>query len=102
MFNPIRLQRRRRISRVGACDVLGVGRTTATTPMVDIKPLVPVAGTPLLDHVLDKLADAGVSDAVVSVHYLHRAHGHPALNGADRQQHRLFRQPRTNSCLLHV
>lgn len=34
------------------------------------KPLVPVAGKPLLDHVLDKLADAGVSDAVVNVHYL--------------------------------
>lgn len=34
------------------------------------KPLVPVAGKPLLDHVLDKLADAGVNDAVVNVHYL--------------------------------
>jgi MurNAc alpha-1-phosphate uridylyltransferase len=34
------------------------------------KPLVPVAGRPLLDHVLDKLADAGVSEAVVNVHYL--------------------------------
>jgi N-acetyl-alpha-D-muramate 1-phosphate uridylyltransferase len=31
---------------------------------------VPVAGSPLLDHVLDKLADAGVSEAVVNVHYL--------------------------------
>ena len=34
------------------------------------KPLVTVAGKPLLDHVLDKLADAGVNDAVVNVHYL--------------------------------
>jgi MurNAc alpha-1-phosphate uridylyltransferase len=34
------------------------------------KPLVPVAGSPLLDHVLDKLADAGVSETVVNVHYL--------------------------------
>ena len=34
------------------------------------KPLVPVAGSPLLDHVLDKLASAGVTDAVVNVHYL--------------------------------
>jgi N-acetyl-alpha-D-muramate 1-phosphate uridylyltransferase len=33
------------------------------------KPLVPVAGKPLLDHVLDKLADAGVADAIVNVHY---------------------------------
>ena len=39
---------------------------TETTP----KPLIPVAGRPLLDHVLDKLADAGVTDAVVNVHYL--------------------------------
>jgi MurNAc alpha-1-phosphate uridylyltransferase len=34
------------------------------------KPLVSVAGRPLLDHALDKLADAGVSDAIVNVHYL--------------------------------
>jgi len=34
------------------------------------KPLVPVAGRALLDHVLDKLGDAGVSDAIVNVHYL--------------------------------
>jgi MurNAc alpha-1-phosphate uridylyltransferase len=34
------------------------------------KPLVPVAGKPLLDHVLDRLAEAGVERAVVNVHYL--------------------------------
>ena len=34
------------------------------------KPLVPVAGQPLLDHVLDKLARTGVTEAVVNVHYL--------------------------------
>ena len=34
------------------------------------KPLVPVAGKPLLDHVLDRLAAAGVARAVVNVHYL--------------------------------
>jgi len=34
------------------------------------KPLVPVAGRPLLDHVLDKLAEAGVGEAIVNVHYL--------------------------------
>ena len=32
--------------------------------------MVPVAGKPLLDHVLDKLAEAGVGEAVVNVHYL--------------------------------
>lgn len=39
---------------------------TATRP----KPLVQVAGTTLLDHVLGHLASAGVKRAVVNVHYL--------------------------------
>jgi len=39
---------------------------TATMP----KPLVQVDGRALLDHVLDRLADAGVERAVVNVHYL--------------------------------
>lgn len=39
---------------------------TETTP----KPLVSVAGRTLLDRALDRLAAAGVSDAVVNVHYL--------------------------------
>jgi MurNAc alpha-1-phosphate uridylyltransferase len=34
------------------------------------KPLVTLAGKPLLDHVLDKLAAAGVTTAIVNVHYL--------------------------------
>jgi MurNAc alpha-1-phosphate uridylyltransferase len=39
---------------------------TATRP----KPLVEVAGKPLLDHALDRLKAAGVKRAVVNVHYL--------------------------------
>lgn len=39
---------------------------TATRP----KPLVEVAGKPLLDHALDRLRAAGVRKAVVNVHYL--------------------------------
>ncbi len=39
---------------------------TATRP----KPLVEVAGQPLLDHVLDRLRAAGIKRAVVNVHYL--------------------------------
>ena len=39
---------------------------TASTP----KPLVRVAGRPLIDHTLDRLAEAGVAKAVVNVHYL--------------------------------
>jgi MurNAc alpha-1-phosphate uridylyltransferase len=34
------------------------------------KPLVPLAGRPLIDHVLDRLAQAGIKTAVVNVHYL--------------------------------
>ena len=33
------------------------------------KPLVPLAGRPLLDHVLDRIAEAGVPRAVVNVHF---------------------------------
>jgi MurNAc alpha-1-phosphate uridylyltransferase len=39
---------------------------TATRP----KPLVEVAGKPLIDHVFDHLRSAGVKRAVVNVHYL--------------------------------
>ncbi|MCM8556881.1 nucleotidyltransferase family protein [Sphingomicrobium sediminis] len=39
---------------------------TATRP----KPLVELAGKPLIDHVLDRLRAAGVEQVVVNVHYL--------------------------------
>ncbi|WP_345822647.1 nucleotidyltransferase family protein [Methylobacterium fujisawaense] len=39
---------------------------TATVP----KPLVEVAGKALLDHALDRVAEAGIGTAVVNVHYL--------------------------------
>ena len=39
---------------------------TASTP----KPLVRVAGKPLVDHALNRLAEAGVARAVINVHYL--------------------------------
>ena len=52
--------------------VLAAGFGVRMRPLTDRmpKPLIPVAGRPLLDHVLDKLTDAGVTDAVVNVHYL--------------------------------
>jgi MurNAc alpha-1-phosphate uridylyltransferase len=34
------------------------------------KPLVPLAGRPLIDHVLGRLAASGVKTAIVNVHYL--------------------------------
>jgi N-acetyl-alpha-D-muramate 1-phosphate uridylyltransferase len=52
--------------------VLAAGLGVRMRPLTDHmpKPMVPVAGQPLLDHVLDKLGNAGVSEAVVNVHYL--------------------------------
>lgn len=42
---------------------------TATMP----KPLVPVQGKPLIDHALDRLAEEGITRAVVNVHYFPEA-----------------------------
>ncbi|MFV0645746.1 MAG: nucleotidyltransferase family protein [Sphingomonadaceae bacterium] len=39
---------------------------TATQP----KPMVRIAGKPLIDHTLDRLDEAGIKRAVVNVHYL--------------------------------
>jgi N-acetyl-alpha-D-muramate 1-phosphate uridylyltransferase len=52
--------------------ILAAGLGQRMRPMTERmpKPLVSVAGRPLLDHVLDKLGDAGVREAIVNVHYL--------------------------------
>ena len=48
----------------------GLGKRMRPLTAARPKPMVRVAGKPLIDHALDRLAEAGVERAVVNVHYL--------------------------------
>ncbi len=64
--------------------VLAAGLGTRMRPLTDDRPkaLVEVGGRALIDHVLDRLADAGVARAVVNVHWFaDRLETHLAARG---------------------
>jgi len=52
--------------------VLAAGRGTRLAPLTDTtpKPLVPVAGRPLLEYILEFLRAGGIADVVVNLHHL--------------------------------
>ncbi|MEP0191209.1 MAG: nucleotidyltransferase family protein [Erythrobacter sp.] len=58
------------ISDTAMVMAAGMGKRMRPLTASQPKPLVRVAGKPLIDHALDRLTEAGVSRAVVNVHYL--------------------------------
>ena len=52
--------------------ILAAGRGNRLPPYTDTlpKPLVPVAGRAIIDHVIDALAEAGVRETAVNLHYM--------------------------------
>ena len=59
------------LARPEVAMVLAAGLGTRMRPLTDMvpKPLIVLGGRPLLDHVLDRIGEAGIPRAVVNVHY---------------------------------
>jgi MurNAc alpha-1-phosphate uridylyltransferase len=70
----------------GTAMIMAAGLGSRMMPLTETrpKPLIEVAGTTLLDHVLDQLRAAGVRRIVVNVHYLaEQVEAHLAQHTAD-------------------
>lgn len=59
-----------RVPETAMVMAAGLGKRMRPLTAMRPKPLVSVAGQPLIDHVFDRLRSAGVKRAVVNVHYL--------------------------------
>jgi MurNAc alpha-1-phosphate uridylyltransferase len=59
-------------SRIETAMLLAAGYGTRLKPLTDHtpKPLVPVAGRPMIEYALDKLRDYGIGEIVINVSYL--------------------------------
>ncbi len=71
---------------VNTAMIMAAGKGTRMMPLTADrpKPLVAVAGTALLDHVLDHLRDAGVGQIVINAHYrASQVEDHMADHAAD-------------------
>lgn len=55
----------------GSAFIMAAGMGTRLRPYTDTapKPLVPVGGRPIIDYALDRLAEAGITNIAVNLHY---------------------------------
>ncbi len=83
----------RPIPRKAMILAAGLGTRMRPLTLTRPKPLLPLGGKPIIDHILDRLAAAGVEEVVVNLHYLapllrnHLSHRHrPHIHFSDETE----------------